>query len=421
MTDSEDWSVLLKRLDDLKESISQKFGNEKNKTLRDKTTSVDAPSVDFYYLERKIEELKSLLNGRMELSLQANKKTFVTYSNRIDSWIRNNRTYLVNSSYSNKVILSLILMLDDIRQYTLQNTKPISPEADQRRLNNLRLEIQSLERNKREQEQKLGEVANYIKAIKEAREAALELPETLNSLKDANNTVAELKQAAESSKIVIDNVEKFAKETELFLAPKREQIANLIKRAEEALRASTGAGLAQAFSNNATKLKKSSHCWCSALVVALSLAVVIGYCRMSAIFDLIKNPNIDTALVWANILMSFALIAAPTWFAWIAAKRIAHLFRLIEDYEFKAAVSMSYEGYSREAAKYDDSDLAERILESALTRFDEPPLRFVEPKDDGHPLLEMLERLFSAKWRLPSSDTKSDPKNEAPKTNPDQS
>ncbi len=421
MTDSEDWSVLLKRLDDLKESISQKFGNEKNKTLRDKTTSVDAPSVDFYYLERKIEELKSLLNGRMELSLQANKKTFVTYSNRIDSWIRNDRTYLVNSSYSNKVILSLILMLDDIRQYTLQNTKPISPEADQRRLNNLRLEIQSLERNKREQEQKLGEVANYIKAIKEAREAALELPETLNSLKDANNTVAELKQAAESSKIVIDNVEKFAKETELFLAPKREQIANLIKRAEEALRASTGAGLAQAFSNNATKLKKSSHCWCSALVVALSLAVVIGYCRMSAIFDLIKNPNIDTALVWANILMSFALIAAPTWFAWIAAKRIAHLFRLIEDYEFKAAVSMSYEGYSREAAKYDDSDLAERILESALTRFDEPPLRFVEPKDDGHPLLEMLERLFSAKWRLPSSDTKSDPKNEAPKTNPDQS
>lgn len=421
MTDSEDWSVLLKRLDDLKESISQKFGNEKNKTLRDKTTSVDAPSVDFYYLERKIEELKSLLNGRMELSLQANKKTFVTYSNRIDSWIRNDRNYLVNSSYSNKVILSLILMLDDIRQYTLQNTKPISPEADQRRLNNLRLEIQSLERNKREQEQKLGEVANYIKAIKEAREAALELPETLNSLKDANNTVAELKQAAESSKIVIDNVEKFAKETELFLAPKREQIANLIKRAEEALRASTGAGLAQAFSNNATKLKKSSHCWCSALVVALSLAVVIGYCRMSAIFDLIKNPNIDTALVWANILMSFALIAAPTWFAWIAAKRIAHLFRLIEDYEFKAAVSMSYEGYSREAAKYDDSDLAERILESALTRFDEPPLRFVEPKDDGHPLLEMLERLFSAKWRLPSSDTKSDPKNEAPKTNPDQS
>lgn len=52
MTDSEDWSVLLKRLDDLKESISQKFGNEKNKTLRDKTTSIDAPSVDFYYLER---------------------------------------------------------------------------------------------------------------------------------------------------------------------------------------------------------------------------------------------------------------------------------------------------------------------------------------------------------------------------------
>ena len=80
---------------------------------------------------------------------------------------------------------------------------------------------------------------------------------------------------------------------------------------------------------------------------------------------------------------------------------------------------MSYEGYVREAAKYEDTDFAERVLRSALTRFDEPPLRFVEPRDDGHPMLEMFERLFSAKWRLPSGNQKPETKNEPSKDNPE--
>ena len=421
MTENSTWTVLLISLDSLKDSLSEHFGEDKSTTLRARARSIHSPSVDFYYLVRRIDELKTLLNSRTELSLQKHYQVLAIYSERIDAWVRDDCSYLLGSNYSNNVILSLVLLLDDIRLFVQDNTSPIAPEVDLQKLNKLRLEIQSLEKNKKEQEQKLGDIKESLQLIIDAKDTALKLPETLESLQNAEKTVSEIQQTTETSKYTIEKVEKFASDTELFLVSKREEIASLVTRAEEALRASTGAGLAQAFSNNATKLKESSHCWCSALVGALFLAVVIGYCRMSAIFDLIKNPNIDTALVWANILMSFALIAAPTWFAWIAAKRIAHLFRLIEDYEFKAAVSMSYEGYSREAAKYDDSDLAERILESALTRFDEPPLRFVEPKDDGHPLLEMLERLFSAKWRLPSSDTKSDPKNEAPKSNPDQS
>lgn len=75
---------------------------------------------------------------------------------------------------------------------------------------------------------------------------------------------------------------------------------------------------------------------------------------------------------------------------------------------------MSYEGYSREAAKYEGTDLAQRVLSLALTRFDEPPIRFVEPRDDRHPLLEMLERLFSAKWKLPFNEKKPETKRELP-------
>lgn len=168
-------------------------------------------------------------------------------------------------------------------------------------------------------------------------------------------------------------------------------------------------------------MTKQSYFWLGILVASLVAVVKLGLCRASEILSMFKEVGVEPNLIGLNMLMSLFIVAAPMWLAWIAAKRVAHLFRLVEDYEFKAAVSTSYEGYRREANKFDDSGFAEKVLGSALTRFDEPPLRFVETKDEGHPLLEMMERLFSAKWRLPDGDKKPEVKGATPKDNSEQS
>lgn len=324
---------------------------------------------------------------------------------------------MFNSSYASNVTLSLVLILDAIERFVHRYMAPIDPKEYQRRVTKIRRSIDSLEKSQATEEARLKNLCEYVDRIIEAKDVADALPETMRTLKSALAEVSKIRDRAETSRRSIETAEKYAKETEEVLAPKREQVASLVSRAEEALRASTGAGLAKAFSKNAKALKCSSRYWVAGLLLALGLAVWIGYCRMTSIFEMIQKPGLDSSLIWANIGMSFVLLVAPSWFAWIAAKRIAHLFRLIEDYEFKAAVSMSYEGYVREAAKYEETDFAERVLKSALARFDEPPLRFVEPKDDGHPMLEMVERLFSARWRLPVADKKPDVNNESPKDN----
>lgn len=418
MTEGDDWKVILRSLDSLKESIESKFkdsnGEIGEQTIRTLTGVTYGPHVGYRFFVERINELKELLEDKPQESLQDSAAEFVKFAERVDSWIELETPYLLSSSNSYAVTLSLVLILNELERFIHRHTPPITPDEHQRRVTQIRRSIDALERSTRAETGRVENLKDYVDTLIEAKKTADSLPETMRTLNSVNAEVLDIKRSSEASKSVIESVESYAKETDNYVKNKRTEIDDLVSRAELALRASTGAGLAKAFSQNAKNLKCSSRCWVASLLLSLATAVLIGGLRMSSIFDMMQKPGLDPSLVWANILMSFALLAAPTWFAWIAAKRIAHLFRLIEDYEFKAAVSMSYEGYSREAAKYEGTDLAQRVLSSALTRFDEPPIRFVEPRDDGHPLLEMLERLFSAKWKLPVDEMKPETKRESP-------
>ena len=93
-------------------------------------------------------------------------------------------------------------------------------------------------------------------------------------------------------------------------------------------------------------------------------------------------------MIVLNLLLSVLSVAAPVWFAWLATKQIGQRFRLAEDYAFKASISRAYEGFRREAARF-DKDMEAKLLTSALTRLDELPLRLVETDSHGSPWHEL--------------------------------
>jgi hypothetical protein len=86
--------------------------------------------------------------------------------------------------------------------------------------------------------------------------------------------------------------------------------------------------------------------------------------------------------------LSLLSVGAPVWFAWLSTKQIGQRFRLAEDYAFKASISRAYEGFRREAARF-DKDMEARLLGSALSRLDELPLRLVETDTHGSPWHEL--------------------------------
>lgn len=144
----------------------------------------------------------------------------------------------------------------------------------------------------------------------------------------------------------------------------------------------------QTLAERSSALSKSMWFWVAGLVGALAAGSYFGSNQLHAVSELFKVPNASTSVIVLNLLLSVLSVGAPIWFAWLATKQIGQRFRLAEDYAFKASVSRAYEGFRREAARF-DKDMEAKLLTSALTRLDELPLRLVETASHGSPWHEL--------------------------------
>lgn len=260
-------------------------------------------------------------------------------------------------------------------------------------------------------EMKTGNIEEKIKTINEAYDAAENLPTTVKMLRETNDEVKEvhnsaveyckningmLKETEESFKVVEEArqevlalKENAVGDAKDYLYSLREEAQGYINKCEEAFRTTTSKGLAGAFQDKAEKLNRSIRWWVGGLVGALVAGAAVGYTRLHALEAYLSNPDSSGIKLTIQLLLSILSVGAPLWFAWLATKQIGQRFRLAEDYEFKASVSKAYEGYRREAVQL-DSDFTQRLFGNALTRLEEPPLRFVEEATHSSPIMEML-------------------------------
>ncbi|SFO24560.1 hypothetical protein SAMN05428971_3306 [Candidatus Pantoea varia] len=260
--------------------------------------------------------------------------------------------------------------------------------------------------------EKAGDIDMKISTINEAYDAAEGLPTTLKNLRNTND---EIEKVNGDSKVVFEQINKLnnsskdiykiinitatealelsatMKETvEGYLKGYKEEAEAYINKCEEAFRTTTSKGLAGAFQDKAQKLNRSIQFWVAGLVGALLAGALVGYYRLSALESYLSNPDLSGLKLIIQLILSIFSVGAPLWFAWLATKQIGQRFRLAEDYEFKASVSKAYEGYRREAMQLEGDDFMQRLFGNALTRLEEPPLRFVEESAHSSPLMELL-------------------------------
>ncbi|WP_114946148.1 hypothetical protein [Microvirga calopogonii] len=229
-----------------------------------------------------------------------------------------------------------------------------------------------------------------VEKINNAHDTAEELPTTLDRLKrdsaaiermgeEASQCIGRIKGNDEQAKNLVDALQERSREGE-----------ELVSKCAEAYRVTTSVGLAAAFDDRATKLNRSVNIWVGCLVLALLVGMGIGYGRVQALSESLNQPAVVWTTIWAKVALAAVSLAAPLWFAWLATKQIGQRFRLAEDYAFKASVAKAYEGYRREAARFDKA-LEARLFGSALTRLEEAPLRLVELETHGSPWHELLK------------------------------
>jgi len=233
-----------------------------------------------------------------------------------------------------------------------------------------------------------AELNTMVERIEQAYHAADQLPTDLESLAEARQKIVDLVKDATRNQGDVQRIREDAGELDKQLIKIADDAKAVLAHCESAYSAATSVGLAAAFSERSSVLSKSMWFWVAGLVAALAAGSYFGSAQLHSLSELFKVPNVATSVVFLNLLLSVLSVGAPVWFAWLSTKQIGQRFRLAEDYAFKASISRAYEGFRREAARF-DKEMEAKLLTSALTRLDELPLRLVETDSHGSPWHEL--------------------------------
>lgn len=287
-----------------------------------------------------------------------------------------------------QAVSAYMLTLDGLRKALADALTRNGHAEAEATLRNLTTKLRGMEAKLNGLGPRTDSLTTMVERIEKAYNAADRLPTDLESLSEARKDIEGLLREATKDHVLLASMKMDAEEADKKLKQSVAEAEGVLERCETAYSAATSVGLAAAFTERSDALSKSMWIWVVGLVAALAFGSYFGSIQLHALTDLFKQPNVATSVVILNMVLSLLSVGAPVWFAWLATKQIGQRFRLAEDYAFKASVSRAYEGFRRETARV-DKEMEARLLASALTRFDELPLRLVEADSHGSPWHEL--------------------------------
>ena len=261
-------------------------------------------------------------------------------------------------------------------------------DESRRRLRVLRQRLRGMEADLKSLEPRTKTLVEMVDRIEQAHSTADRLPTDLESLSEARKVVSKLVREVTRDRDRVSEIRGRGEEAEAVLNQSAAESKAVLVRCETAYSAATSVGLAAAFSERSRELAMSMWFWIIGLVVALAAGSYLGSTQLRGFSEILSSTEPSGSVIMLNVVLSILSVGAPVWFAWLSTKQIGQRFRLAEDYAFKASISRAYEGFRREAARF-DQDMEAKLLGSALARLDELPLRLVEEKSHGSPWHEL--------------------------------
>lgn len=146
-------------------------------------------------------------------------------------------------------------------------------------------------------------------------------------------------------------------------------------------------GLAGAFKTRNEDLRLPALGW-----IALFLLSILGLSVLAV--DALNHLDSN----WQLFLLRIPLSAPLVWLGWFSAKQYGFTRRIQEDYSFKVAAAMSFQGYRNEVNT--DEEMVRLLRQSAITNFSANPIRIYEDsKNHGTPIHELLANLPEEKFK----------------------
>jgi uncharacterized protein YoxC len=296
------------------------------------------------------------------------------------------------STNAQTAVPALLITLDALDSAIGPFVEALDDAADKtsKTLKRVGQQVRGIESRLRELSPRTSSIQQMVERIEFAYEAADQLPTDMEGLSEARHKIESISVEAEKDRAQILVARDEITALKSSLEAIQIQAAEVLKKCESVYSSATSVGLAAAFTERSKSLDTSMWLWLVGLISALAVGGYVGTGQLQTLTQLLTQPGGASApLIALNITLAVLSVGAPVWFAWLATKQVGQRFRLSEDYAFKASISRAYDGYSREAGRV-DSKLEAKLLQSALSRLDEQPLRLVESASYGSPWHELL-------------------------------
>ena len=193
----------------------------------------------------------------------------------------------------------------------------------------------------------------------------------------------ELRETLTATKAVLKAIEAQGEKSDASIKTGEALIAQTNEKLTKALSDINRQALAGAFDARAKECNLERITWVLLFLLAIALLLFFGV-------YLTKGLDPTAAFNYNNLLRSLPFVAPTIWLGWLSARQAGLLGRIHQDYAYKAATAVAFEGYKKEVEASADPALKTQLLEMTVRTFGENPIRIFSKSDDHVLPIEQL-------------------------------
>ena len=348
------------------------------------------------YLQRRLADcIDKATDYLKEKFKNQNADDFNRFLNKIaEMHYASKETYILFTKEPIRLDSSLAKAKENLADLENQNSQ-IQPIVENltTSFNNSALIVDTLTRNNIESTTKLSEISSALNTAinlkKKAEAAANSINKTDQELLATKTEISNYQiQVIELLKKLQSTFEQLEKNKTLFESSLNSLQASITqndvhqRNIQETIENANRLGMAASFKKRKDELSNPYWAWGVATVVTICILIGTSY----SVFTILK----DKPFSYEYLLVRIPIFASFVWLGWFCAKQFGFVSRIREDYSYKYAVSMAFEGY-KNATKEINEEMLESLLTLTLQNISSNPLTIYETVNNhGTPINEIL-------------------------------
>lgn len=209
-------------------------------------------------------------------------------------------------------------------------------------------------------------VSKYEQQIAEFKEAALQNSSEITVIAARGKKATSELEAAQNA------LAEMTEETQSLQGSCNELNDEISKTLEAANRV----GMAGSFNLRKEELKLSLALWATCFVLSIGAILGIG---LWMIYPYLGQNALEMKL--EDVGLKLIVVAPLVWLSWMSARQYGYISRIREDYSFKYATAMAFEGYKKQAQEINE-ELLNQLLKQAIETVGQNPIRLYSSKDN---------------------------------------